>query len=170
MPTLLILLNELKWTEALGWLMLPVILVLVPSAAAVVYFERREQPLYQRANRQRVYALGVVCVVLCLAAARLLEAPRPLMACLLALLIWALLQGVVNRVVTKASIHAAIAAGCSVFLVMAGKVNLVSTILLVGLLIAILWARIATQNHTVTQVVLGALIGALSALTGLLLI
>lgn len=164
-PTLIILLYGLPWQDVVAWLILVVGIVLLPAVAYAAYLERRGQHLYQRETRDPLYLIGWVSVLICLALIVELHAPEVLIACVAALAIWAPLQGLINARVTKISGHTAVATGCYVGLLLAGKLPTLP--LQIGLLIlvaVIIWARVTTRNHTLQQVVLGVLVGALPVL------
>lgn len=164
-PTTLAILSGMPLMEALGWTLLVFGIVVVPGALAVAVLERRGKYLYQRRTRQPLYLLGWICVLLCLMVVVMLQAPRPLIASVGSLVLWMPLQGAINTWVTKISGHAAVVMGCYMGLLLLGRLEtpLVQLILLV-LVVLTLWARVVTDNHTVRQVVLGVLVGALPVL------
>ncbi len=164
-PTLFILLRDRPWQEIIGWIAWVTLAVLLPSMSLAAILRSRGHALYERKTRQPLYLFGWLMVLICLASLIVLDAPLVLITCLVTLALWAPLQGGINSLVTKLSAHAAVAAGCIAGLVLAG--NLPSPLLYVGLVALlglIMWARIATRNHTLTQVLLGALVGALPVL------
>ena len=62
-------------------------------------------------------------------------------------------------------LRSAVAAGCYTGLLVLGKLaNPVILIVLTALVILTLWARVVTRNHTLTQVIMGVLVGALPVL------
>jgi hypothetical protein len=165
LPTALVLLRDRPIPEALGWLALTIGLVMLPSAGAVLLFERRGRPVHERQNRRPLYLIGLLCVLVCLMVLLVLDAPAVLIACLAALLVWAVVQAAINAFVTKVSGHTAVAAGCIAALLVTGSVTSPIVIaLLFALLVLVGWARLNTRDHTPAQVVLGAIVGALPAL------
>ncbi len=164
-PTVLAILSDLPLGEALKWSALAIAIVLVPSIVATVFVKRRGYLLHLRRSRDVLYPFGWLCVLVCLIVLRGLNAPLALIACMGALLVWAPLQWAINRWVTKISAHAAVAAGCFTGLLMLGKLaNPVILLVLLGLIVLTLWARVVTHNHTHTQVIMGVLVGALPVL------
>lgn len=164
-PTLMILMNDYPLGEVLGWLALASLIVLVPCVIAVVVFQARGYALHQRGIRRPLYVLGIILLLLCLLVLLALQAPPVLIACVISGLIWAPLQAVINAFVTKISGHAAVAAGCAVGLLVSGKITSgVAAVVIVGLAFAVMWARVRTHNHTLAQVISGALVGALPVL------
>jgi membrane-associated phospholipid phosphatase len=102
---------------------------------------------------------------MCLALLVIFNAPRILVACFVALVIWAPIQLLINRYVTKISTHAGVVAACSTGLLLAGKLNHpILLALMIVIAVVTLWARVETKNHTVPQVLLGFLVGALAVL------
>jgi len=165
LPTTLIMLNDLPILNALGWMALTTSLILLPSLAFVTYIRRKGGELYRRRTRGPIYIFGWLCVLLCLVVISLLGAPPVLIASVGALAVWVPLQWAINTWVTKISGHAAVAAGCFVTLLVLGKLN--PPIVLIGVVALVVfasWARIVTRNHSLTQVMLGILVGALPIL------
>lgn len=161
-PTLIILLSDLPLPEMLEWIALVVGIVLVPAMLFAAYLQRRGRFLYERQTRGPLYLVGWFSVLICLGVVIALEAPRILVACVAALAIWAPLQGLINARFTKVSGHAAVAAGCFLGLLLAGKLTTLPLVIGVLALVAItVWARVVTRNHTIVQVILGIAVGAL---------
>jgi membrane-associated phospholipid phosphatase len=164
-PTALLLLSDIDAASALGWVLVMVGILLPPLALTTLWLKRSNRFAYQRQSRAPIYAVFIASVVVCLALMLTLNAPRILVACLIALLIWTPLQALINAYVTKISIHAAVVAGCASALWVTGKLS--HPLLIAGAIVAVvitLWARVVTKHHTPTQVILGALIGALPVL------
>jgi len=165
LPTTLIMLNDLPILNALGWMALTTSLILLPSLAFVTYIRRKGGELYRRRTRGPIYIFGWLCVLLCLAVISLLGAPPVLIASVGALAVWVPLQWAINTWVTKISGHAAVAAGCLATLLLAGKVSSPLSLVILLILVAItIWARVITRNHTMSQVVLGVIVGSLPVL------
>lgn len=164
-PTLLMMLSGLPFGEALGWSFVVVGLVLTPGITGALFFQRRGRFLYQRQTRGPLYLIGWMSILFCLAVMVFLDAPTVLIASVATLAVWAPLQWAINRWMTKISTHAAVAAGCFTTLLLLGKVgNPLLQILLLILVVLTLWARIVTRNHTIPQVVMGALVGVVCVL------
>lgn len=164
-PTTLAILSDLPFGEALLWSAMVLGMIVLPVALLTAHSERTNRPIYKRMVRSRLYAIGWGLILLCLLVLLILNAPRVVIACVGALAVWIPLQWTINRYVTKISAHAAVAVGCFTGLLMLGKLaNPVILIVLTVLVILTLWARVVTRNHTLTQVILGVLVGALPVL------
>lgn len=165
LPTTLAVLADLPLLQAVAWTLLVIGMVVLPGVAFAAVLKRRGRYLYQRRTRQPLYLVGWICVLLCLGVVVGLNAPRPLMASIAALAVWIPLQGAINTWVTKISGHAAVAAGCYTGLLLLGRLETpVIQALLLGLVMLTLWARVVTRHHTIRQVILGVLVGALPVL------
>lgn len=164
-PTLLIILNDLPVGELLKWFGLIMGMILVPGAVATAVTERYISPIYKRRTRGPLYLIAWISVLACLAVIVRLNAPRILVASVATLAAWVPLQWAINTWVTKISAHAAVAAGCLTTLIILRKAGtpLVIALLLV-LVVLTIWARIVTRHHTLSQVILGILVGALPVL------
>ncbi|HEX2907067.1 MAG TPA: hypothetical protein VHO69_09425, partial [Phototrophicaceae bacterium] len=136
--------------------------LLLPGLTLEAYLRRQQRFVYQRRTRNPLYVTGWLSCLLCLLILTGLNAPRVLMACLLALVVWIPAQWVINRYVTKISTHAAVAAGCASGLLLLGELpTLLAQLVVLALVIITIWARVVTKNHTPTQVILGLLVGSL---------
>jgi hypothetical protein len=159
-------LSDMPFGEALKWSLLVLSIVLTPGILASAYMAVRHQRyLYQRSTRGPLYFIGFLSVLTCLVLLVVFNAPRILVSSLITLLIWVPTQMLINRYVTKISAHAGVVAGCATSLLLAGKLNhplLVAFLVLIVLVT--MWARVETKNHTVPQVLLGFLVGALAVL------
>lgn len=164
-PTTLALLSGLSLGEALQWAAIILGIILLPGVLYAVYRERRGFLLYQRRARGPLYVFGWLCVLLCLGIVIFLQAPSTVIASVGALAVWVPLQGTINTWVTKISGHAAVAAGCYTALLVLGRLETpLIQVLLLALVVLTLWARVVTKHHTITQVVLGLLVGTLPVL------
>lgn len=164
-PTLLLVLSELGWGEALRWSLLVLPIVLVPGLITVTLLERRGRLVHQRQTRTPLYIVAWLSVAVCLTIVVALGAPRVLIASLTALLVWLPLQLAINTFITKVSAHTAVVAGCYMGLLLLGRLDTWGLRLgLLALVIAVVWARVVTKNHTPTQVVMGLLVGILPVL------
>lgn len=164
-PTVLVILSNLPLAEALKWSGVVLAITLLPGMIAAWLFQRRGHALYKRKIRGPLYLVGWISVLVCLAVVLQFRAPQALVACIATLAVWLPMQWGVNHWVTKVSAHAAVATGCFVALVLLGRVTnpILGLILLVTVVIT-LWARVVTRNHTIAQVLLGVLVGALPVL------
>ncbi len=159
-PTLLIVLSDLGWQSAIQWSALTLPILLVPGTLLVIYLRTLGRHTYQRRTRTPLYVTAWCSVVAAALLTAALDAPRVLIACLVALAVWLPIQLAFNTYLTKISTHAAVAAGCMTGLFVLGKLpNLPLQLLGIGIVLAVSWARIEDRNHTFTQVVLGVLVG-----------
>lgn len=164
-PTLLAILSDMSLAESIRWIGLMLGVLLIPNILLQVVLQRKGRFVYQRQTRLPMYSVGWVSVLVCLMFLIGLSAPRVLIACLLALLVWIPFQLFINQTLTKISIHVAVISGCLTGLLVLNKLE--SPILkLLAIIIVVLtaWARIKTKNHTRLQVVLGAVVGCLPVL------
>ena len=160
-PTVFAILDGLPFLQALGWATIVLAIILLPGMTCAAYLEHRGHLLYERRTRGPLYLVGWISVLVCLAVVIEFQAPLALIASVVTLAVWVPLQLAINTWVTKISTHAAVAAGCFTGLVVLGKAGppLVEAALL-ALVVITLWARVVTRNHTVSQVIYGALLGA----------
>lgn len=164
-PTVFAILDGLPLEQALEWAAIVLASILLPGMTYAAYLERRGHRLYERRIRSPLYLVGWLSVLVCLATVIRFQAPAALVASVATLAIWAPLQLAINTWVTKISTHAAVAAGCFTALVVLGKASTPFVqMALLGLVIITLWARVVTRNHTVSQVMFGALLGAATVL------
>jgi hypothetical protein len=165
-PTVLILLGDLPFGEMVKWMLLVLSFVLIPIMLASAYMVvQHHRHIYQRSTRGPIYLVFFLSVLTCLALLILFNAPRILIACFVTLVIWAPIQLLINRYVTKISTHAGVVAACCTGLLLAGKLNhplLVAFLVLI--VVVTMWSRVETKNHSVPQVLLGFLVGASSVL------
>lgn len=159
-PTLLAVLHPLPLVSAAGLMLLVVVILLPPLILVVSLLKRQQRFVYQRQTRTPIYLTFWVSLWVCLAVIIFLQAPLPLIASILSLLVWLPLQLAVNTWATKVSTHAAVMTGCSTALFLLGKLDHPFVFLVVLVAVAgVLWARITTKNHTLEQVLLGVLTG-----------
>jgi hypothetical protein len=164
-PTLLAILNEMSLAEILGWTVLILGILLIPNVILQLSLQRRGRFIYQRDTRKPLYIVGWLSVFTCLVILIILNAPRVLVACLIALLVWIPAQLIINQVLTKISIHTAVISGCMTGLLILGRLDTPFLKMLAAIiLILTAWARMETKNHTLAQVALGALVGSLPVL------
>lgn len=164
-PTLFAVLSDLPPGEALSWALLCLGLLLPVVMAASWLLERRGFAVYRRETRDPLYIAGGIALVVTLIILIGLNAPRVLIACYAALCLWVVIQGLLNRYVTKVSAHAAVASGCFAGLLSLGHLSHPLLLIAAAVIVLItLWARVAARNHTVTQVILGTIVGAVPVL------
>ncbi|GAA4947778.1 phosphatase PAP2 family protein [Yinghuangia aomiensis] len=114
-----------------------------------------------RVRQQRAVPIAVTaaCVIVGLCALAALDAPREILALILAMLA-GLAATMAITAFWKVSVHTAVAGGTSTILMLAyGPVMLVTVpaVALVG------WSRVVLKDHTVAQTIVGALVGAVAA-------
>jgi len=108
-----------------------------------------------REQRTRPLALGLLSVLVGLVLLVLFEAPRELIALVVALFVNGLAATVVNHF-WKLSVHASVAAGSLVILVLGFGPLLLVTALVVA---AVGWSRVRLGDHTPGQVLVGTVVG-----------
>jgi hypothetical protein len=113
-----------------------------------------DRHLSLREQRPAMMIIGLASVTVGLVVMAWLEAPRELFA-----LVAAVVAGVALAISSlwKISVHAACAAGTVAILVI---VFGAAMLLWAPVVLAISWARVIRQDHTVLQVVAGAVVGA----------
>lgn len=163
--TLASVLADLSFGEAVFWMVVVVTILILPLVVTTTLLRRRQRYVYQRATRTPIYLTFWVSLLVCIGVLTALSAPRTLLAGILALTLWILLQLLINTYVTKVSTHAAVASGCMTGLLLLGKLNHPVLMLLALTVVGLtLWARVTTRNHTVQQVIMGTLTGATAVL------
>jgi membrane-associated phospholipid phosphatase len=164
-PTLLIILSGDDPQRIALWSVVSLIVLLVPALIVIGWLQRQGRLTYQRATRLPIYITGIAAVIVNLLIMIAWDAPQVLIACFATLLVWLPVQISVNQWVTKLSAHTAVVAGCLTGLLVAGKIALLPGIIVTAIcLLLVGYARIVTRNHTLQQVVLGAIIGTLPVL------
>ncbi|WFE63243.1 MULTISPECIES: phosphatase PAP2 family protein [Micromonospora] len=149
--------------RGLGWGLLATVFAAGVPCAYILGGVRRgrltDRHIGRREQRRVPLLLGLASAAAGLALLVLLGAPRALLALVTA--------GVVGLVVAvsvshwwKMSIHAAVAAGTLVVLMLTFGPRLLPAVPLLGL---VGWSRVRLRDHTVAQVVVGALVGGLVA-------
>ncbi len=149
--------------EALRWGGLAVLFATLVPFAYIVRGVRRQRltdhHVGRREQRPLPLLVGVGSVALLYGLLSYLGAPRELLA-LIAAMVTGLVVSLLVTLVWKISVHAGVVAGTVVVLVVIfGPVALLLSplILLVG------WARVELGDHTLAQVIAGALLGAVVA-------
>lgn len=113
----------------------------------------------QASERLKLFVVTGISMLVCLALLLFLSAPRPVIAVTLAIMV-GLLVGMVLTLRWKLSIHCgSVAGGVMVLTIAFGPwaLPLVVLVPVVG------WARVQITHHTVSQVVLGGMIGAVTS-------
>lgn len=160
LPVLVYVLHETgsPWPAALGWTLLCVGIVIVPSLALLVH-ERRKRAdgdwfVTVREERRSLYALGSASLFVLLALLVAAGAPRLLVAALVGAASANAIAMILNRRI-KVSVHAGACAGSAVLL---GSVAPFGGLALSLATLAVGWARIRLGHHTLVEVLLGAAI------------
>lgn len=146
------------WPAALGWTLLCVAVVVLPSLALLALERRRRGDgdwfVTVREQRRGLYALGAVCLVLLMAILLVAGAPRLLLASLAGAIAANAIGAALNRVV-KVSVHVGASAGSAVLL---GHVAPPGGAVLALATLVVAWARLHLGHHTAGEVALGGLV------------
>lgn len=119
-----------------------------------------------RQQRYLLYPFGIVCMLAAAALYVALGAPAGAIQATAALALTNIANGLIN-LREKISAHAATATLCATLLWLAPDLDAGATYLAAGVTAAALlvgWSRVALRRHTVLQVLLGWVVGALAAL------
>jgi membrane-associated phospholipid phosphatase len=159
---LVMFLSDVPALESLQWTALSFVVVIAPLVAALIYNVRRgrysDMDVSIREHRYGLYALAILCFLILIALLNLLDAPRIALGCLYAASCAILAGALINRFLTKISLHSVtMAGGAAILFFVAPGAGIALTLatLLVG------WARIYLNQHTPGQVLLGWLTAAL---------
>jgi membrane-associated phospholipid phosphatase len=143
----------------LGWGLLAVLFSAVIPYGMILIAVRRgtlsDRHIGVREQRTGPLALGLVSVLAGLGLLVVLGAPRELVALIIASFLGGFVATVVNHF-WKASVHASVAAGTMIVLVLTFGPYLLVTALLVA---AVCWSRVRLGDHTPAQVIVGAALG-----------
>ncbi len=141
-----------------GWSALSLAMQLLP--AMMLYRLRMRQGRYsdpdmsRRSDRNEMYVVGGISLVTSVVVLYLADAPAPVLALALSYTAIAIVSGVVN-IWWKISMHAsAIAAVATLATMQSRSLGAVLWVLVV----AVLWARLHTRNHTLGQVIAGTIL------------
>lgn len=151
-------------SKSLGWGIVAAVFASVIPITYIIRGVRRGQ--YQdhhvptREHRPAVILVAAVSVIVGLTLMLLLDAPRDLVALVVAMLAGLALTFVTTKWWGKASLHTAVAAGTATTLGLVFGPWLHLSWLLVGV---IGWSRVRLGQHTVAQVIVGAALGASAA-------
>lgn len=163
--TLFLVLRDLSLDQAISWTALVSAVLVLPGTAVIVLLKRHQRFTYQRQSRLPLYVTAWVSVLVAALLVHTLNGPPVLLPCLATLVVWLPLQLLINQTVTKISTHVGVVSGCVMGLVLLGKVPLIAgSLLWIAVVLLMGWARITTKNHTLLQVILGAIVGGGSAL------
>lgn len=156
--------------SGLAWGLLATLFVAVIPYAIILYGVMRgrlsDRHIGVREQRTKPLALGLVSVLVGIGVLVGFGAPREVTALVVAMFVGGLVATVINHF-WKLSVHASVAAGTTLVLVLAFGAALWATAVVVA---AIGWSRVRLRDHTTAQVVAGTVIGALvsGAVFGLL--
>lgn len=165
------LLLLVSWRSRTGWVELAEVLAVVLTGAvgvpkiilalAMRHGLASDRQVVRRKERPALAAAALGSVVLTIGGLVLLRAPRPVFALLVAMAAGLLLV-LIATLRTKASLHAAVLAGSipvlwawSPFIALAAGT---------AALAAVMWSRVREGRHTVRQVAIGTILGALGGL------
>lgn len=142
--------------EAIKWTAVGFGIVIVPLTLFLVVNVRRghysDWSISIREQRHSIYILAGVCFVILVLTFIWAGAPAIALACLYAALATVVIAAVINRTVTKISLHSVAMAGCAAALFWVSPP--LGLFLALGAL-AVGWARMRLKHHTVAQVLLG---------------
>ena len=146
------------WAASLGWTLLCVAVVVLPSLAllAIERLRRGDGDWFVTVREQRrgLYALGAACLLLLMGILVLSGAPRLLVASLAGAIAANAIGALLNRV-TKVSVHTGAMAGSAVLL---GHVAPSGGAALSALTLLVAWARLRLGHHTLQEVALGGIV------------
>jgi hypothetical protein len=144
----------------LAWGMLASVFSAVIPYAVIWYGVRQgrlsDRHIGVREQRTKPLALGLLSVLVGLALLGLFGAPHELIALVVAMFACGLVATIVNHF-WKLSVHASVAAGSMMVLVLVFGPALLATFVMVA---AIGWSRVRLRDHTAWQVITGAVVGA----------
>lgn len=144
------LLDAIKWAViGFGIVILPLTIYLIVNVRHGRY---SDWSISIREQRSTIYILAGVCFVILVLTFIWAGAPAIALACLYAALPTVAIAAVINRLVTKISLHAVAVAGCAAALFWVSP-PLGLLLALAG--IAVSWARMRLKHHTLAQILLG---------------
>lgn len=144
------LLDAIKWTViGFGIVILPLTIYLIVNVRRGRY---SDWSISIREQRHTIYLLAGICFVILVLTFIWTGAPPIALACLYAALLTVAIAAVINRLVTKISLHAVAMAGCAAALYW---VSPLLGVLLVLAGIGVSWARMRLKHHTLAQILLG---------------
>lgn len=152
---LVIYLDGATLWEAIKWTALGFAIVIVPLSLYLSVNVRRGQysdwSISIREQRQSIYILAGVCFVILVLTFIWAGAPAIALACLYAALATVVIAAMINRMVTKISLHSVAITGCAAALFWVSPP--LGLFLALGAL-AVGWSRMRLKHHTVVQVLL----------------
>lgn len=148
--------SSLPLQESLKWTTLSIGIVIIPAVLFILF--QLQQGGYSdfdvsiREQRYKLYALGVASLVALIIVATLANAPTIFFACIYAAICATVIGALINKFVTKISIHSAALAGVAAVM---GFISPISAIISWLAWLVVSWARVHLGKHTVSQVLLG---------------
>ncbi len=158
---LAIYLDGASFAEAVKWTAIAVSIVILPLTLYLVYSVRNgrysDWSISIREQRYSIYAIAIFCFIVLITLFLWTDAPAIALACLYASVPTIFIAALINRFLTKVSVHATTMAGCTTV------ITLLSPLVGIGMALMTLsvgWARIELKQHTTGQVLLGWFIAA----------
>ncbi len=153
---LVIYLDGATLWEAIKWTAVGFGIVIVPLTLFLIVNVRRghysDWSISIREQRHSIYILAGICFVILVLTFIWAGAPAIALACLYAALATVVIAAVINRTVTKISLHSVAMAGCAAALFWVSPP--LGLFLALGAL-AVGWARMRLKHHTVGGVLVG---------------
>jgi membrane-associated phospholipid phosphatase len=163
MPLLVAVHADRNRLAGLGWGLLAALFSAAIPYTIILWGVRRgrlsDRHIGVREQRTRPLGFGLASVLVGLALLVALRAPRDLVALVVAMFAGLLVATAINHF-WKLSVHAGVASGSAVVLVMVFGPALLATGLVVA---AVGWSRVRLRDHTASQVVAGTVVGAIVA-------
>jgi membrane-associated phospholipid phosphatase len=153
---LVIYLDGSTLLAAVQWTAIGFAIVILPLTIYLVVNVRRghysDWSISMREQRHKIYFLAGICFVVLVLLFILAGAPAIALACLYAALPTVVIAAVINRLITKISLHAVAMAGCAAALFwVSPELGLFLTVAA----LAVAWARVQLRQHTIAQILLG---------------
>lgn len=150
--------------DGIIWAVIAMGFVVIPISTTVLWLQSHGLSVYQRESRPLLYRVGVVSVILCVAFMVTIDAPWVVVAGGLAVMLWGVIQSFINNYITKVSVHAGLIGISFTALLYLGHLeNLILLSVALIIVFSVMWARVKTRNHTISQVLIGFLNGAFCA-------
>ncbi len=153
---LVIYLDGATLLDAIKWTIIGFSIVILPLTIYLIINVRRgrysDWSISIREQRHNIYILAGVCFVILVLTFIWAGVPAIALACLYAALATVVGAAMVNRLVTKISLHSVAMAGCAAALFW---VSPPLGLVLAAAALAVGWARMQLKHHTVPQVLLG---------------
>ena len=142
--------------DAIKWTLLSIAIVIVPSFTLLAIQYQRgsvtDLDISIREQRYKLYGLGAFSLLLLIVIGYTANAPTIFFACIYAAAIATLCGALINKFVTKISIHSAALAGVASVM---GFISPISAVVSWVLWVIVGWARVHLEKHTISQILLG---------------